>query len=165
VNWNHHPQTGVRVEISDLGAPWGCVGSAARATTITSAEGAFTIAVIGLSTNTPVGAFVCAYGPFLDGGRPAVGGSSSQSVGSIDLAREITSLSVHDGDRMPAGPLTITWDAVPEATSYASRSGESALGTRLARIACRGLLENESRPTVSRLQRLVPSCARCPWSR
>ena len=118
VNWNHHPQAGVRVEISELGAPWGCAGPTALATTTTSADGAFAVAVVGLSANTPVGAFVCAYGPFLDGGRAAVGTGSSRSVGSIDLARAITGLSVHDGDRVPAGPLTITWDAVPEATGY-----------------------------------------------
>jgi hypothetical protein len=117
VNWNHHPQAGARVEISELGAPWGCAGPTALATTTTSADGAFMVAVIGLSANTPVGAFVCAYGPFLDGGRPAVGTGSSLTA-PIDLAREITGLSIHDGDRVNPGPLTITWDAVPEATGY-----------------------------------------------
>jgi len=118
VNWNHHRQQGVRVEISELGAPWGCEGAAAKTTTTTSADGAFTVAVAGLSTTTPVGAFVCAYGPFLDGGRPADMSASVRTVGSIDLAREITNLSIRDGDRVPAGPLTIAWDPVPEATSY-----------------------------------------------
>jgi hypothetical protein len=118
VNWNHHPQSGVRVEISELGAPWGCLGSAAKLTTTTAADGAFTAAVVGLSATTPVGAFVCAYGPFLDGGRPADMSASPRTVGSVDLAREITNLSIRDGDRVSAGPLTITWDPVPEATSY-----------------------------------------------
>ena len=118
VNWNHHPQGGVRVEISELGAPWGCLGPAATVTTATSADGSFTVAVVGLLARTPVGAFVCAHGPFLDGGRPAAGTGARQSVGSVDLARELTGLSVHDGDRVATGPLAITWDAVPEATSY-----------------------------------------------
>lgn len=117
VNWNHHPQADTEVLLSDTGAPWPCLPAGARARTLTLADGRFKF-FVGLPANPAVGVQVCAHGPFEYAGHAIVVNGTTADAGSIDLARVITGLSIRDGDRVPAGPLTITWDAVPEATSY-----------------------------------------------
>lgn len=94
-----------------------CSPAAARARTLTIANGVFKFAAV-LPANAAVGVFVCAHGLFEDGGHGIMVSGPVVDAGSIDLARTMTGLSIHDGDRVSAGPLTISWDAVPEATSY-----------------------------------------------
>ena len=118
VYWNHHPQAGFSVEISQLTA----LRRVALASGTTLADGSFSIAYSG-PTSSPFGAYVPAGGPYLEEGRPATlaRGSDQRVVfvtDPIDLVRAITGLSVHDRDTYPPGPLTITWDPVPEATAY-----------------------------------------------
>jgi hypothetical protein len=118
VYWNHHPQAGLTVEISQVTAQ----RRVALASGTTLADGSFSVAYSG-PTSSAFGAYVPAGGPYLEGGRPATlaRGSDQRVVfvtDPIDLVRAITGLSVHDRDTFPPGPLTITWDAVPEATAY-----------------------------------------------
>lgn len=112
VFWNHHPQAGIRVEISELGAP---NHGPALATGTTNADGSFTVPYSGPASS--IGAFVPAHGPYLEGGR-AVPGAGPFVADPIDLRRAVTGLSVHDRDVFAPGPVNITWDAVPEAASY-----------------------------------------------
>jgi hypothetical protein len=119
VYWNHHPQAGVTVEISQF--PYSLGGRPVLASGTTSASGTFAIPYSG--TSTSIGAFFPAHGPYLEGIRPATlaRGSDLREVfvtDPIELVRAVTGLSVHDGDAYSPGPLTITWDPVPEATAY-----------------------------------------------
>lgn len=119
VYWNHHPQVGVTVEISEMRPPASPGGRVALASGTTSSSGTFSIAYSGSAAS--IGAFVPAHGPYLEGSRPAslLGARGDLVTDPVDLARAITGLSVHDrGDAYPPGPLTITWDPVPEATAY-----------------------------------------------
>lgn len=115
VTWNHRPQGGVTVEVSELGAPG---RGHALASATAAADGTFTVRFISRTARTPVGAFVPAHGPCIEGGRPASNEGDAQSVGSVELARAITGLSVRNGDVYKRGPLTLSWDAVPEASAY-----------------------------------------------
>lgn len=118
VYWNHHPQVGVTVEISELRPPSSPGGRVTLASGTTSSAGTFAITFSGSSSS--IGAFIPAHGPYLEGSRPAspLGARGDLVTDPIHLARAITGLSVHDRDAYPAGPLTITWDPVPEATAY-----------------------------------------------
>lgn len=117
VNWNHHPQSDVEVLLSDTGAPWPCQPTSARARTLTLSGGVFNF-YVGLPASAAVGVQVCAHGPFEYSGHAINVSGAVADAGSIDLARTIAGLSIRDGDRVPMGPLTIRWDAVPEATAY-----------------------------------------------
>lgn len=121
VYWNHHPQAGVTVEISQF--PYSLGGRPVLASGTTSASGTFAIPYSG--TSTSIGAFFPAHGPYLEGIRPASPASRGGLTPNlafvtdpINLLRAVTGLSVHDGDAYSSGPLTITWDPVPEATAY-----------------------------------------------
>ena len=116
VSWNHHPQSGVRVEVGQLGAPnrGGAIGAA-----LTGSDGSFSISFAPPTYPPSVGAFAVQHDVYLESGRPARGtGSTTLDAGTIEIRRIITGLSIKDGDSFPVGARTITWDPVPEATGY-----------------------------------------------
>lgn len=116
VTWNHHPQPGVRVEVGQLGAPG---RGAAIGVAVTGSDGSFTISFAPPTYPPSVGVFAVEHDVYLEGGRPARGtGNTTLDAGTIEIHRVVTGLSIKNGDSFAAGPRTITWDAVPEATAY-----------------------------------------------
>lgn len=116
VTWNHHPQPGVTVAVSALGAP---NRGPALGTGIVSADGTFAVLFVPRTSRPIVGAFVPAHDVYLEGGRPATPvGDGAMDAGNIELRRAITGVSIRQGDQFKPGPLTFTWDVVPEATGY-----------------------------------------------
>jgi hypothetical protein len=116
VTWNHHPQMGVRVEVSQLGAPG---RGPALGAGVTSIDGSFRVSFAPPTYPPSVGAFTIAHDVYLDAGRSARGlTDTNMDAGTIEIRRIITGLSIKNGDVYDAGPRTLTWDPVPEATAY-----------------------------------------------
>lgn len=126
VTWNHQPQPGVVVEVSQLGAPGrGPALGAAR----TVADGSFTVRFAPGMARPSVGAFVPAHDGFGEIGRSATMKSADTlQAGTIEIRRLITGLSIHNGDEYKPGPVTLTWDPMPGATAYCVKVWRVELG-------------------------------------
>jgi hypothetical protein len=126
VTWNHQPQPGVVVEVSELGAPGrGPALGSAR----TAADGSFTVRFAPGRVRPSVGAFVPAHDGFGEIGRSATMKSADAlEAGTIEIRRFITGLSIHNGDEYKPGPVTLTWDPMPGATAYCVKVWRVELG-------------------------------------
>ena len=126
VTWNHQPQPGVVVEVSQLGAPGrGPALGSAR----TVADGSFKVRFAPGMARPSVGAFVPAHEGFGEIGRSATMKSADTlEAGTIEIRRFITGLSIHNGDEYKPGPVTLTWDPMPGATAYCVKVWRVELG-------------------------------------
>ena len=116
VTWNHLPQPGVAVEVSELGAPG---RGPALGSGKTGADGSFRVRFLPGRARPSVGAFTPAHDGFGEMGRAATMKSADLlDAGTIEIRRFITGFSVRNGDEYAAGPLTLTWDPAPGATAY-----------------------------------------------
>ena len=116
VTWNHQPQPGVPIEVSELGAPG---RGPALGSGKTGADGSFSVRFVAGRTRPSVGAFAPAHDGFGETGRSATMKSADLlNAGTIEIRRLITGFSIHNGDEYTAGPLTLTWDPSPGATAY-----------------------------------------------
>ncbi|HVD31425.1 MAG TPA: hypothetical protein VNE19_06905 [Methylomirabilota bacterium] len=126
VTWNHQPQQGVAVEVSELGAPGRGPGLGSAKT---AADGSFSVRFAPGRARPSVGAFVPAHDGFGEIGHPAtMKTADALEAGTIEIRRFITGLSVHNGDEYKPGPLTLTWDPLPGATAYCVKVWRVELG-------------------------------------
>lgn len=114
--WGGAPGVGLLVHVRDANFPYG--NGTIYGTTRTDASGVYRVMNVPVSTTLTVD--IPEQDGYIGYGAAfyASCGGRVMPVGDLDVRRKLTGLSISGGTALPAGPITLCWDAAPTATRY-----------------------------------------------